>query len=269
MGDEDIPDYETFKERIPQELRERVESTSLQKIKQIGTHITKLKTQVDTLKKKESTLLEQIGNVQDELKTVQQQKKDLEDIREQRRVQLKLLLTQNSETSPLFALNSWTSCDTFEKLFDSDEMPFNQRTFQSAIFGRQDVLGIIITASDDIFGSFHTQPIKITSPDMNWTSDENFFVFSLLRGGVPVYGFYKKRSGVYCKQRSIRMVYDDETFYRVNNAFYLRPYLFEKKGKTWDDFCKDYDDVEKGTSLADRLGFTPQRVLLYQCSQSK
>ncbi|EDR22179.1 hypothetical protein EDI_129320 [Entamoeba dispar SAW760] len=101
--------------------------------------------------------------------------------------------------------------------------------------------------------------------DMNWTNDNDFFVYSIMKDGYQNYGCYQKKEGVYCKLRSIRMVFDDETFYRVNNAFYLRPYLYEKKGKTWDDFNKDYDDIDKNMSFTTTLGFTPIRVLVYQC----
>ena len=60
-------------------------------------------------------------------------------------------------------------------------------------------------------------------------------------------------------------VYDDETFYRINNAFYLRPGLYQRRGKTWDDFGKDYSLVDEKYFFTTRFGFTPIRVVMYQC----
>ena len=101
--------------------------------------------------------------------------------------------------------------------------------------------------------------------DLNWTKDNDFFVFSIFKDGEENYQIYKKNEGVYCKERSIRIVYDDETFYRINNAFYLRPGLYQRRGKTWDDFGKDYSLVDEKYFFTTRFGFTPIRVVMYQC----
>ena len=158
-----------------------------------------------------------------------------------------------------------TQCSFFQKIYDSDEMEFNQRAFQSVVVGRTNVLGIVITENGDVFGSFHTVKIEPMTNDLNWTKDNNFFVYSILKDGQYNYQIYKKNEGVYCKERSIRIVYDDETFYRINNAFYLRPTLYAKRGKTWDDFGKDYSLKDEKYFFTTRYGFTPIRVIAYQC----
>ena len=167
--------------------------------------------------------------------------------------------------TPLSFIKEHTNCTEFHVIYDSDENEFNQRAFQSTVIGRKNVLGIVITENGDVFGSFHTVKIEPTTDDLNWTKDNDFFVFSILKEGEDNYQIYRKNEGVFCKERSIRIVYDDETFYRINNAFYLRPGLYQRRGKTWDDFGKDYALLDEKYFFTTRFGFTPIRVIMYQC----
>lgn len=188
-------------------------------------------------------------------------------------MEMEMNMNENNSTpltldNPLEFLKFHTKCNEFQLIYDSDDNEFNQRAFQSIVIGRKNVLGIVITENGDIFGSFHTVTIQPTTNDLNWTKDNDFFVYSILKNNTPNYQIYKKNEGVYCKERSIRMVYDDETFYRINNAFYLRPSLYQKRGKTWDDFGKDYSLADEKYFFTTRFGFSPIRVVVYQCFQS-
>ncbi|EDR26823.1 hypothetical protein EDI_252880 [Entamoeba dispar SAW760] len=252
-------------EGIREESKDGEEEKIMIKIKSINKQIMKMKERMEILNRREKELKEELGNVTSEIDAVKEEKREIGMIEENKKKQMKEIVKMNSNKTPLFSIKSWTNCEKFEMIYDSDTMGFNQRTFQSTVYGRKNILGMVITKNNDIFGSFHTVPIKIISSDMNWTNDNDFFVYSIMKDGYQNYGCYQKKEGVYCKLRSIRMVFDDETFYRVNNAFYLRPYLYEKKGKTWDDFNKDYDDIDKNMSFTTTLGFTPIRVLVYQC----
>lgn len=190
--------------------------------------------------------------------------------KQQNTMELSMEMNENNTNplkspSPLDFLKYHTGCTQFTLIYDSDENEFNQRAFQSIVVGRKNILGIVITENGDVFGSFHTVHIQPTTNDLNWTKDDDFFVYSILKHHEDNYQIYKKNEGVYCKERSFRMVYDDETFYRINNAFYLRPCLYQKRGKTWDDFGKDYSLIDEKHFFTTRFGFSPIRVLMYQC----
>ena len=116
----------------------------------------------------------------------------------------KFMETEPIQKNPLHFIKMYTDCTEFQKIYDSDEMEFNQHAFQSIIIGRTNVLSIVITENGDVFGSFHTVKIESVTNDLNWTKDDDFFVFSILKNGEDNYQIYKKNEGVYCKERYFR-----------------------------------------------------------------
>ncbi|KAL7714883.1 TLDc domain-containing protein [Entamoeba marina] len=229
-------------------------SASSDKIKELNGKIDSMNIKIDHLKRKEMAIHEKLISVQTELDGILKQKDRIKNAYEKRKKQIRKLNRINALESPLSAIELWTGLSNNYIIYDSDEMPFNQKVFQATVYGRKNIVGLIITDKEDIFGSFHPQCIQTITSDMNWTHDDNFFVFCKSQ----------KKENVYCKLRSIRMVFDDETFYRVNNAFYLRPVLNERKGKTWDDYCKDYENVDENETLCDSYGFVCQRLIVFQ-----
>ncbi|EKE39408.1 hypothetical protein ENUP19_0121G0125 [Entamoeba nuttalli] len=76
-------------------------------------------------------------------------------------------------------LREWTGLSNYFILYDSDEMPFDRRSFQRVIYGRNNVMGLVITSSGEVFGSFHPTTLPQEDNDNEWVNDNNYFVFKI------------------------------------------------------------------------------------------
>ncbi|KAL7714110.1 TLDc domain-containing protein [Entamoeba marina] len=170
--------------------------------------------------------------------------------------------------SKMFTLLEWTQMSNYEILYDSDESPFDRITFQRVIYGRRNVMGIILTDDGDVFGSFHPTTLPCPDKESDWVNDSDYFVFK-------IHDDVKK----YVKNEKIQSDWslylwneDDDnlpSFYSVLYAFGLNaPLNHHKSGVIKRQFCGFYKSNEmlKNGEFDhfNNVYFTPSRLLLVQ-----
>ena len=73
------------------------------------------------------------------------------------------------------ALKQWTGTSTATTLYDSDVECFSNRAVMDALQGRPNIALVAISTDGDVFGGFHSRPVRRRSPHAN---DPDIFLFS-------------------------------------------------------------------------------------------
>lgn len=82
-------------------------------------------------------------------------------------------------------LEEWTELSQFTVLYDSATDEYTARAFNSKVTGHEHVMLVVVTADDNVFGSYNGKHVptkteaKVTKTGYFVDCDEDFFIFSL------------------------------------------------------------------------------------------
>ncbi|ELP85588.1 hypothetical protein EIN_408570 [Entamoeba invadens IP1] len=179
--------------------------------------------------------------------------------------------SKNEERTPdekLSSLFKWTRKSEYDILYDSDEMPYDRTHFQRVIYGRQNVMGIIITDKGEVFGSFHPKTLPQEEQESDWVNDNNYFVFKI-NDEMCKFKKSEKMNTEWSLYLCNENDYSANNFYCVLSAFGLScPLNDERSGMIRRGFsgCYTYDDmlVRGDYDNFHNIFFKPSRLILIQ-----
>ncbi|KAL7716330.1 TLDc domain-containing protein [Entamoeba marina] len=168
----------------------------------------------------------------------------------------------NSKIS-INTITNWVNKKECSIIYDSDFQEFTPKAFRETISGRQDILTIIFTMEDDIFGSYHH---KTT---VNWNldvEDPDFFIFSLNNYGRGEPTKFTKCNNVNMPHKSFEKFSFDK-LYSIHGGFSISTTLHGKTNMIWPTMSTQYQPLNQEKLLCGKTGrnaFVTTRLLIIQ-----
>ncbi|ELP87632.1 hypothetical protein EIN_146360 [Entamoeba invadens IP1] len=150
------------------------------------------------------------------------------------------------------ALQFWTKLNHFTLIYDSHKNKFKRSSVQKKMFEKKNIMGVIFTDDDAVFGSFHaaTFPKKPKKAFVT-VKDTQMFVFSLEnQNRLPAPTKWKIKADSPGVDWTVSLYSDkekDPSFYNVYQCFKLAPPLHAHNSTLSQDFKTEY---ENGTDVS-------------------
>ncbi|EDR25738.1 hypothetical protein EDI_295110 [Entamoeba dispar SAW760] len=178
------------------------------------------------------------------------------------------LMTKHFQT-----LQYWTGFNHIQIIYDSNKNKFTRHSVQKRLYEKKNIMGVIITEDEAVFGSFHhsTFPKKPKKAFVT-VKDPDMFVFSLEnrnRLAGPTRWLIKQDSpGV---DWSISFYSDkekDPSFYNVYQCFTLRPPLNQHNSSLNSEFKFEYENaIDISAFTGNKENFAVKRLFFLQWYQ--
>ncbi|EKE37800.1 hypothetical protein ENUP19_0206G0027 [Entamoeba nuttalli] len=178
------------------------------------------------------------------------------------------LMTKHFQT-----LQYWTGFNHVQIIYDSNKNKFTRHSVQKRLYEKKNIMGLIITDDNAVFGSFHhsTFPKKPKKVFVT-VKDPGMFVFSLEnrnRLAGPTRWLIRQDSpGV---DWSISFYSDkekDPSFYNVYQCFTLRPPLNQHNSSLNPEFKFEYENaIDVSAFTGNKENFAVKRLFFLQWYQ--
>ncbi|KAL7719829.1 TLDc domain-containing protein [Entamoeba marina] len=176
----------------------------------------------------------------------------------------------------LHHLTEWTNCSSFVPLFDSRYDELTIQTFQRKMYNKQNVVILIQTTDDDMFGTYHAHvtPKSVINrrrlaSGWEWEYDEKMFLFSLHNHTNPGHPMkWDQRDSSMC---SLSLKQDEEQFEIIYWMCWciqvLKP-LNQPKSFVLDALQKHFEGIESSDVLIGKYGilnsFSVSRIFVLE-----
>ncbi|KAL7720807.1 TLDc domain-containing protein [Entamoeba marina] len=167
-------------------------------------------------------------------------------------------------------LTEFTNFNNFEILYDSDIHPLNVTFFQRCLYGRRDVIVLLVSKTDYIYGSFNGSilgQVPINKME-NSNNDPKHFIFSLKSDHIPPTKWVKKSLNI--NSSSICFTSEEAKMYIFieNKAFgFWNPYLYNEESLYF--YFGITGEFENGPSHFQLIGKEQSRSINNSYEQAK